>query len=501
MRPKFRSLNLFFLAIVLVPSVLAQKPAREEKPDFGPIKTELQKKVADGTLPSVSIGVTKNGKTLWLESFGYADIGKKVPATPDTIYALGSLSKSITATAVYRLVQDGKIDLDQPIGRYLRSVTIDHRGRDPATYKVFHLLNMAAGIPHYWRYCYTSSGPLDKCRDELLGRASFSAFSPGAVHTYSNLSLGLAAQMVADVSGEPLSMFMRRKIFGPARMKNTFTHVSEIPANRTAIAQPYRADGGLADSFQFEPAGGGGYYSTVNDLLRYGSMHLETRGRAERVLRYEIQRENHRVREGLPHEFYANGWGVLPLANGRRTLLSNGAIEGAASTLLVLPESGIVIVVLINKSVGNDVSDDIAFRIAGSLLPGYKKDLDSLFERVGPSFGFAEFSADSELEGAWVGTVNVMSEKVPLEITFSGSSAALKLDTLATVNAALRRGQGIITFSADIPGAGKLLRSSTDQVTFQARLEGGKLVGSVQTEILTPRPEYLLAFPFTAAKK
>ncbi|MBK9152713.1 MAG: beta-lactamase family protein [Chloracidobacterium sp.] len=484
MRPKFGSLILFFLAFVLVPPGLAQKPSREAKPDLGPIRTELQKKVNDGTLPSVSIGVTRNGKTLWLESFGYADIGRKVPATPDTIYALGSLSKSITATAVFKLVQDGKIDLDQPIGRYLTSVKIDHRGRDPDSYKVFHLLNMAAGIPHYWRYCYTNSGPLDKCRDELLGRATFSAFSAGAVHTYSNLSYGLAAQMVADVSGQPLSSYMRTKIFGPAGMKNTITHVSGLPAYRAAIARPYRADGRLADQFQFEPAGGGGYFSTVNDLLKYGSMHLETRGKSESVLKYAMQKEIHRVREGLPHELYANGWGVLLLSDGRRTLLSNGAIEGAASTLLVLPDSGIVIVVLINKSVGNDVSDDIAFRIAGALLPGYKKDLDSLFERVGPSFASSELDADSSLEGPWAGYVANAERRIPIELNFNGKTVTIKVDTFEPVTATPMREQGVITFSADIIGAGKLLRASTDKLTFQ--LPGRK----ARSLLVRSRPRY-----------
>jgi len=478
-----------------------QAPRNQNNQQLETIRSELTAKTADGSLPSVSVGVVRDGKTVWKESFGYADVERKLAATPDTIYALGSLSKSITGTAVFKLVQDGKIDLEQPLARYLKTVSVDYRGRDPNGYKVFHLINMAAGIPHHWRYCYAGAGDLKKCSDEFLNQASFAAFSPGAVHTYSNLPFGLAAQMVADVSGQPFARFVRNKIFEPAGMKSTFTHISEISANRSTFAKPYRADGSLAADFQFEPAGGGGFFSTVNDLLKYGSIHLETKGRGERVLNHKTQKENHRVRNGLPHDYYANGWGVLPLANGGRTLLSNGAIEGAASTLLVLPESGIVIVVLINRSVGNDVSDDIAFRIAGALLPGYKKDLDSLFERVGPQFASSDFSADKSLEGRWTGAVSINGQRVPFEINFNGSSATVKIDTLPPATATLRLEQGVISLKADMTGIGKLLRSSTDGVTVSFRLEGKRIVGFVQTEILGPRPEFLLAFPIEAERR
>lgn len=465
------------------------------------IRAELREKTRTGEFPSVSIGVIEGGKTVWRESFGFADVEKRIAAAPDTIYALGSLSKSITGTAVFKLVQDGKIDLDQPISKYLRSQKIAVHGRDPNSYKVFHLLNMAAGIPHYWRYCYSGSGDLKACGKELLGQASFSAFAPGEVHLYSNLSFGLAAQMVEDVSRSPFRDYLNAAIFRPAGMRHTFTHRSEIDSAAFTVAKPYKRDGKPADAFQFEPAGGGGFYSSVDDLLKYAAIHLPRRNGRRAILSDRTLTEIHRVRPELPHRFYANGWGVLPLSEKWTTLLSNGAIEGAATTLLVLPDSDIAIVVLVNKTVGNDATDDIAFRIAGAMLPGYKEAIDGLFKRVGPEFEDKPYEAGSNSYGVWAGNAIIGNTAVPFRLRISPDAVFISFRNSAPLKLVdPKLSGGLASFDLALKDPSNLgMKSNFLKVLF--RISGDKLTGIIQDEVLKPRPDRLLAYFISASKE
>ncbi|HCA58387.1 MAG TPA: hypothetical protein DEP46_10420 [Blastocatellia bacterium] len=274
-----RSTSWFFAtSVVAVSLLLFGQTISQESPDkfsteLNTIRSEIIARTDSKELPSVSVGVVRNGIGVWKESFGFASIEQNIPATPETVYAVGSLSKSMTGTAVFKLIEDGRIDPKSPITKYLRSVRLRTFVQPRNDYKVLHLLNMAAGVPHYWRYCYVDSGELDRCAKANLKAASFSAFEPGSYHLYSNLSFGLAALMVADVSGRPFSRFIRETIFIPGGMNRTFTHRDEIP-EAVVIARPYKQDGKPAADFQFEPAGGGGFYSSVNDLLRYGLIHL-----------------------------------------------------------------------------------------------------------------------------------------------------------------------------------------------------------------------------------
>ena len=492
-------ITLTLLALCFTGQTSTRSPHYDER--LQSLRDELRERIQTGELPSVSVGVVKGGKAIWKGSFGFADIEKRIKATPFTVYALGSLSKSITGTAVFKLVQDGKIDLDRPVDNYLRTRLIGVHGGNANDLKVFHLLNMAAGIPHFWRYCYVSSGNLSQCGDELLDQASFSAFKPGEVHLYSNLSFAIAAQMVEDVSRVRFRDYLRTAILKPAGMRHTFTHLNELRDASLTVARPYKRDGTPADAFQFEPAGGGGFYSSVDDLLKYAAIHLPHRNDRRAILNNRTIAEDHRVRPELPHRYYANGWGVLPLPNGWTTLLSNGAIEGAATTLLVLPDSDLAIVVLVNKTVGNDPTDDLAFRIAGAMLPGYKKGLDELFAKVGPEFEDKPYENRPDSYGIWIGKVLIGGERVKLSLRISGDGLFLSLDDSDPRQLTdLRLSDGLVVGTLALKAPSELGIKSRSVKVF-VRITGDKLTGFIQDEVLEPRPDRLLAYFISASKE
>ena len=459
----------------------------QSKAEFKELRNELESRVKNKELPSISVGVTRGGKLLWKESFGFADLEKGIAATSDTIYALGSLSKSITGTAVFKLVETRKIDLDRPISDYLRSMHIEYKVGDPKGYKVFHLLNMGAGIPHSYRYCYVDSGDLRRCGRDAALVSALTAFGPGEIHLYSNTSFGLAAEMIGDVVGKPFGQYMRDEIFRPASMASTFTHLDEIPRPNSKLAKPYRRDGSLAAELQFEPAGGGGFFSSVNDLLKYADIHL---GRSKILQKATID-ENHRVRPVLPVDYYANGWGVLQVPEHGRTLISNGAIEGAASTLLVLPDADMSVVVLVNKSVGNEVTDDIAFRIAGAVLPGYKHEIDKIFEKAEEIFAPKEFAGNVSLDGKWTGRMELNGRKLDLALVFDGKTVTASFAGKPAQTPRVLVGHGIIRSRLEIDSGTDPFGPMSSSVELIFRLRGEHLEGSAQFEARDDRPQFL----------
>src|SRR3954468_6773372 len=99
--------------------------AQARPPTLPPaLRTTIQRMVDSAQVPSVTVAVARNGAVLWEDAFGYADIEHQVAATPYTLYSLASISKPFTATAVMRLVEQGRVRLDEPVNSYLGSMRL-----------------------------------------------------------------------------------------------------------------------------------------------------------------------------------------------------------------------------------------------------------------------------------------------------------------------------------------------------------------------------------------
>ncbi len=144
-------------------------------------------------------------------------------------------------------------------------------------------------------------------------------------------------------------------------MNRTFTQ----RPSRLDVAKGYDSVGIETSSSIFEPRGGAGMYSTVDDLLKYAAGHLKS----GKFMKRETLDQLHRPNPKQVSQYYANGWGYLPTSEASFSLLSNGAIAGTATTVLVIPSENMAIVCLTNTTVGNQVTDGVAFDIAGALIP------------------------------------------------------------------------------------------------------------------------------------
>src|SRR6266542_2290645 len=247
--------------------------------DIG-LKTKVAEALDRWPSAGLAAGVVRGGTLEWFLGHGVADAGSNEPVTQDTVFRIGSITKTFTAIAVMQLQEQGLVDLDAPASDYLHTVRLipAKAGFRPAT--VRHLLTHTAGIG-YWRRLPdllqpgVGSGdragrrpvpPLaDYYRQGLLVEVE-----PGTKWVYSNHGFAVLGQIIEDVTGQPLDRYLRGHIFDPWGMEHTDLIRSGRVRPRLATGYVMRSRGlkPVADR-EVPTPGGGGMYSTPADLARY----------------------------------------------------------------------------------------------------------------------------------------------------------------------------------------------------------------------------------------
>ena len=312
--------------------------------------------------PGASITVMLDGRVIWSEGFGLADVEQQVAATPRTVFRIGSVSKPLTATALGFLVQQGKVDLDAEIQRYVPSFP---RKRYPIT--VRQVAGHLAGIRHYrmgefenQKHYNTVLEGLAVFRDDSL------LFEPGTKYQYSSYGWNLISAVIESAAGEPFLPFMRKTVFGPAGMEHTYPEFADsiIPFRADFYAYDDRTHQMLNapyvdNSYKWA---GGGFVSTSEDLARFGQAML-----ANQLLRPEttaILWKSQATRDGK-ETGYGIGWSVNTDAKGRRRVGHTGGAMGGTATLQIYPEQRLVIAIVVNS---DRTFIGIAPRLASILL-------------------------------------------------------------------------------------------------------------------------------------
>jgi CubicO group peptidase (beta-lactamase class C family) len=308
----------------------------------------------------LAVGVVRDGSLAFFYGHGVADIASDTPVTENTVFRIGSVTKTFTAIAVMQLWEQGLLDLDAPASDYLRAYTLvpakaTHR---PAT--VRHLLTYTAGLPQavYLSRAYKPTlGEMVEFGQRVPTLAEFYrgklhlVAEPGAMHIYSNHSFATLGQIVEDVSGEPLDRYFRSHLFEPLGMEQTDLLRSERVRGRLATEYVLRSAGPrpIRDC-DLITAGGGGIYSTTRDMARYLAALLGG-GAGERgsVLKpqtlaamFAPQYQPDPRLPGVGLAFYRRDVG------GHLIVEKDGLVRGFASQMFVAPHDGVGVVAFTN---------------------------------------------------------------------------------------------------------------------------------------------------------
>lgn len=298
-------------------------------------------------VPGLSAAVAIDGKIVWSEGFGFSDLAAKKPVTPATRFRIGSVSKSLTAVGLALMVERGQLDLDAPVQKYVPDFP---SYEPPITTRLLggHL----AGIRHY------------RSKQEMLLNQSFTnshealrifwndplVATPGSKYNYSTYGWTVISAVMEAAAREDFCHYMDENVIQPLGMTHT-------RPDRKGVIDPdctqfYQND--AAGKFVVAPVvdnsykwAGGGYLSTSEDLVRFGSALLQPGFLKAGSL--ELLFTPQKTSDGTPTT-YGLGWTVLQDAQGHRILLHTGGSIGGTSVLLLHPETKTVFALACNHS-------------------------------------------------------------------------------------------------------------------------------------------------------
>lgn len=315
--------------------------------DFG---SKAQALLEEAAKAKRAVGMTasiwKDGKIAWEGAAGFADIENKVPATPEMVHRIASISKPISATAAMQLVEQGKINLDAPIQTYVPEFPKKELG----DILVWHLLSHTSGIRHHKGSVESNS--VEHFDTTIAAIARFKndplLFAPGTRFHYSTYGYTLLAAAIESASGEELKDYMQKHVWGPAGMTSTrFEERGEIVPHRS---RGYQLDPHMElknalytdDSVSYA---GGGMLSTAGDLVRFAAAvqngTLIKRDTFERMLTPPTLADGNKAKYGL-------GWFVEDWKVVGRIATHSGGQSGTATDLLVCLDQGVAVAVISN---------------------------------------------------------------------------------------------------------------------------------------------------------
>jgi CubicO group peptidase (beta-lactamase class C family) len=308
----------------------------------------------------IAIAVVRATGLAWFHGRGLADTEWRVPVTENTVFRIGSVTKTFTAVAIMQLWEQGLVDLDAPVSRYLQAFELvpTKPGLGPVSLR--HLLTHTAGIGYWPRPSdllrprlgsgVESVRPIGSLA-QLYHRGLPYEVEPGTKWMYSNHGFAVLGQIVEDVSGVPFDRYLRSEVFDRLGLE----HTDLVPSDRV---RPQLATGyvltrhGLAavPRHGVPTPGGGAVYSTARDMARYASALLAGGSNDAGVILKPATIET----MFHPH-FQADprvpGVGLgfdLSEEGGRRMVGKDGVVSGFLSFMTLAPDHGIGVIVLTN---------------------------------------------------------------------------------------------------------------------------------------------------------
>jgi CubicO group peptidase (beta-lactamase class C family) len=312
----------------------------------------------------LAVGTIRNGRLQSFHGHGLADIASHTPITEDTVFRIGSLTKTFTAIAVMQLWEQGLVDLDAAANEYLNAYELipAHPTHGPAT--VRHLLTYTAGLPqclHLSRAFRPTLGEMVKIGRPMPTLAQYYrgglrlVAQPGMRHVYSNHGFATLGQIVEDVTGQPLRRYFREHIFEPLGMEQTDLVRSDRIRSFLATGYALRSHGPRpVGEYDLITVAGGGIYSTTRDIAGYVAALLgggtNEHGSIlkpqtlDAMFAPQYQPDPHLAGVGLA--FYRRQVG------GHLFIEKSGLVTGFASQLCMAPGDGVGVVAFTNGARG-----------------------------------------------------------------------------------------------------------------------------------------------------
>ena len=337
-------------------------PRKDYAQVVGRLRPFIEAQLKEKQIPGLSIALVDDQQVVWAQGFGVADAKSGKAASAQTVYRIGSVSKLFTDIAVMQMVERGELSLDEPVSNYLP----DFRPKNPfgTAITLRELMSHRSGLlrePPVGNYFDPTEPSLAATVDSLNDTGL--VYAPQTHTKYSNAAIAVVGYVLQQRSGQPFAAYLKRAVLEPIGMnESSFEPDPKVIAN-LAKAKMWTYDGKTfeAPTFQLGMAPAGSMYSTVTDLGRFISVLLR-RGKVEGGALIKPATLDEMWSPQFPNpggRVFGLGF-VVGATDGHRLVGHGGAIYGFATTLSILPDDKLGVVVTATEDVANAVTDRIA---------------------------------------------------------------------------------------------------------------------------------------------
>ena len=301
----------------------------------------IQQLVIQRHVPGYAFAVIRDGKVMFKKGYGTTDLEAGTPVTSQTVFGLASVTKTFTALALLALVDQGKINLDDPLDKYIKGLATSWK---PLTIR--QLASMTAGVPK-------------KIPKETVWAAEFKTaqeqpllFQPGSGYEYSNLSYRTLGSVMEAVTGKKYLDILHELILDPLAMTITGTQVGVPPQQLAWPFQPDPSQGGPQKLSGYRdpaiPFAAGMLFSNIDDMIKYVQALMDRKILSDGGYKTMWQ-DRPPLSTGIPTK-WAFGWalGAGEAYGNRATISMNGGVPGVASSVLIFPQEKVAFIALSN---------------------------------------------------------------------------------------------------------------------------------------------------------
>jgi D-alanyl-D-alanine carboxypeptidase len=334
--------------------------------------------VSGGQVAGMAVAVSSGGRQVFGRGYGVLRVEDGAPVTDSTVFRIGSIAKQMTAGAIMRLEEEGRLSLSDPVGRYLV-----HAPAHWEAATIRHLLTHTSGIPSYTdldEFWAVATEHLPAERRIGMVRDLPLSFEPGSRWAYSNTGYLLLGEILERVDGRPYGRYVQEELLAPLGLRETGACSEADPR----MAQGYRPGAEVLVPARTNQVGGpfadGDLCSSVRDLLRWTDALAS--GRVVRPGTYQRMITRARLDDGT-EVHYGFGFDVMHLDGVGRIIEHGGGVPGFIGHLAYYPERGVAVAVLTNtfSPTAQTAKRGMERAIFASLLPAVM-DLEVPVERL-----------------------------------------------------------------------------------------------------------------------
>lgn len=325
-------------------------------------------------VPGATLALIDHGEVIWTKGYGIADKTRGMPATPETVFQAASISKSVTAWGVMRLVQEGKLSLDAPVESYLTRWHLPSSSFNNSGVTIRRLLSHTAGLSVPGYPGIAPGNPLPTLEQSLSGEAGAAGkvgveMPPGVKFSYSGGGYTLLQLVIEEVAHDTFANYMRREVLQPLGMRrSSFEWTPDVQGSAAAAA--YDQFGNRLPTFLYTEQAAAGLSTTAADLAKFVSAGM-TGPKGEVPGRGVLTRETVlQMVSPAPatNGQYGLGFDVQRLPGGLRMAYHPGSNRGWAGMIAELPEKGQGIALLTNGDGGGILATQLVFAFAAESL-------------------------------------------------------------------------------------------------------------------------------------